>query len=928
MAFYLLRPISGTPARLLLRSTAVLAAIALLAAGCGSTDDTSDSDDSFVNNQSPNTGENNQDEPPGDPTVVSPERIDAVDTVAPDTVQAGDTIDIECIYLDASGEQVTPSETPPTRAATFPDTAFDENDDGDMIAVQAGDAQAACQVPSLGLVDEDPAAITITPGDVYTTTADVETYQVVAGTTVDMTCGAFDEFGNTIEDADFEIVSDISSSGIVTDNDELTISVTSTGIFLFSCHVEGTQNRFGDPLEVLPDKPSDLFVDVMPNQSTYGVEQVIRLDVLVEDRFGNPIDYPQMDFQADEPHETFGDSRYRFSEDGTYTMSVEVTEDTHDDKTLYEEVEVVINASGPDINCEAPFDGEMIDHTPGDPISFDGMVSDAHSVDSLSVNGDSVSLTANGNGGYDFSTTVDTHYGVNFVDIAATDEFGEQNVRTCAFMVADAWQPENESITDGISLSLFQEAVDDGNFNGDIDSLNDLLMTALNSDGIENMMLDELDDFSQSDSITVSFVSCSYTLYVEDIDITSGPLHVTSLDLIDGGLTMEATLNEVFLELFVDVGWCFGNLNPEVDISSLDLSITADMELVNGEPSLSLNNVNSVESGQISISGQNWFSDALYSGIESIVQGTLRSTVEDTFEDVIVDNFDPLLGDLISSLEVSELGAEFEVPRLDSDGTMALGFTPDDFSTIDVDPDRALFGIAPRIFNAGSGGHGIASPGAPYPQTSLFIQDPDPAGVGQEYTASAAVHIALLNQALHALWRGGLFHADVGGSLGDDLPDGASVMLESNMPPMVALNDDGSAELMMGAVTVELVLPGIFDDPVALTVGLTAETGIDLSGLEIAFDGITLDDFYLSPNDISINSDTRDILEDFLADLFQDIVDQSLNAALPALPIPSFEIPATMAQFGLNQGAELGLYNISVDQNSRFIELDASFGIE
>ena len=907
----------------LCRITLVFAAVGLLAAGCGA-DDTSGSDDPFVNNQEPNQQPNNDDDAP----IVAPDRVVALDTIVPSTVQAGDVVDLECVYLDANGEQVSLSDPPPTRAATFPDTAFDENDDDELIAIGAGDAQAACQVPSLGLVDEDPASLTITPGDVFTTTAELETHQVVAGNTVDVTCSAFDEFGNTIDDADFDIVSDVSSSGIVTDNDALTISATTAGIFLFDCHVEGTQNRFGDPLEVLPDEPSELFLDAMPSQATYGVEQVIRLDVLVEDRFGNRIDYPQVNYEADDPSESFGDSRYRFSEDGVYTMSVEVTEDTHDDKELYEEIDVVVNASGPDINCDAPFDGEMIDHPPGDSITFDGMVSDAHSVDSVTVNGDSVSLAANGNGGYDFSTSVDTRYGVNFVDIAATDEFGEENVRTCAFTVADAWQPEGQAIDDGISLSLFQDAIDDGSFDGDIDSLNDLLMTALNSQGIENMMLAELDDFSQSDSITVSFVSCSYTVYVEDIDITSGPLHVTSLDLIDGGLTMEATLNDIFLELFVDVGWCFGNLNPEVDISSVDLSLTADLEQVNGEPSLTLNNVNNVTSGSISLSGQNWASDLLYSGVESIVQGTLRSTVEDTFEDVIVDNFDALIGDVISSLEVSELGAEFDVPRLDSDDTLSLGFTPDDFSTIDVDPDRALFGIAPRIYSADGAGHGIDSPGAPYPQTSLFIQDPDPAGVGQDHTASAAVHIALLNQALHALWRGGLFHADVGGALGDDLPDGASVQLSAAMPPMVALDDDGTAELMMGTVGVELVLPGVFDDPVSLTVGLTAETGLDLNGLEIAFDGVILDEFYLSPNEISINSNTRDILEVFLSDLFQDIVDQSLNAALPALPIPSFEIPPAMAQFGLAQGSELGLRDISVDQTSRYIELDASFGVE
>ena len=79
--------------------------------------------------------------------------------------------------------------------------------------------------------------------------------------------------------------------------------------------------------------------------------------------------------------------------------------------------------------------------------------------------------------------------------------------------------------------------------------------------------------------------------------------------------------------------------------------------------------------------------------------------------------------------------------------------------------------------------------------------------------------------------------------------------------------------------------------PPAPTIGATARTSVSLNGDQLQFNNIVLDEFYFSVGDVSLDETTRDVLEGFLKDLVQSLVDQSLNGALPSLPIPSFETP-------------------------------------
>jgi hypothetical protein len=61
--------------------------------------------------------------------------------------------------------------------------------------------------------------------------------------------------------------------------------------------------------------------------------------------------------------------------------------------------------------------------------------------------------------------------------------------------------------------------------------------------------------------------------------------------------------------------------------------------------------------------------------------------------------------------------------------------------------------------------------------------------------------------------------------------------------------------------------------------------------------------------------------------VLQNVIDTSLNNALPALPIPSFTIPASMGTYGLPVGSDLGIVSPALGGTTRHFVLKGAFGL-
>ena len=193
---------------------------------------------------------------------------------------------------------------------------------------------------------------------------------------------------------------------------------------------------------------------------------------------------------------------------------------------------------------------------------------------------------------------------------------------------------------------------------------------------------------------------------------------------------------------------------------------------------------------------------------------------------------------------------------------------------------------------------------------------------------AASVHLGLINQVLHTLWRAGMFEARItGDAIGGDLPPGLVAELSAGLPPVASMRDDGTVELGLGSLSLGLVYPGLFDEPLDVVLGARTHTEVRIDGDDLAFSGIVIDELFFSTGEVSLDAATRDVLERFLVALVQRLVDSALNDALPALPIPSFTLPDAVGEFGLPAGAQLGIRAPALAREPQHFVLRGGFGI-
>jgi hypothetical protein len=274
-----------------------------------------------------------------------------------------------------------------------------------------------------------------------------------------------------------------------------------------------------------------------------------------------------------------------------------------------------------------------------------------------------------------------------------------------------------------------------------------------------------------------------------------------------------------------------------------------------------------------------------------------------------------VLDGVVSNLDISSLSASFAVPRLDS-GSLTLSFAPA-FTSLGTTTARALFGIGTKL--TAPVGQTYASLGVAIP-TGSVLTDPNPAG---QSTAIAA-HIGILDQALHALWRGNYFHATVdpaqytGGT-----PGQGTLSIDARLPP-VASFVNGVVNLDLGDV--DLVLDT--GQAITMTAGIRAHTNVALTGNALSFSGIVLDEVHLSSDMISLTQMQQDQMQMVVQGLAQNLIDTSLNSALPSLPIPTFTLPASLAQYGLPAGAQLGITSPSLAVTPPHFVLRGGFGVQ
>lgn len=843
-----------------------------------------------------------------------------VETVAPTRVRAGQVLDVTCLLVDAQGETFSAPEGVEPTLRFVPAASVSRGEDGGWMAVRAGDVEVACTFTALRLTDDTPAVVEIVPGDPARVVTTIQPDSITAGETATAGCEVYDAHGNFIDLPAPEVRAEPSDGANIFEGSTGTFE--RAGRFDVGCVVPGASVQPAS-LEVLPALPASLVIARVPDQPVYAIGQVIEIQRLVADRFGNPITDVMVSVVSAPFGPTLGqelgDGRFRYLRDGRYLLTATVLPPTHDDVPLRAEVEVLVDGNGPAIGCDAPLDGAILDQAPGSTLTFRGSVGDLTGVTEARVNGRVVAVASDGS----FSAPLTTRYGINFVDLAAVDGVGRESSRTCAFLVANVWAPDSAAAADMISLRLRQPAFDDTVRTGPINSLADVLHTVLNSRGLRDALhtsllaSNPLKPSSCDQTVLGVCVLRSEVIY-RDLQI-NGP-NGTDLTLVDGGLRSRVRIQNLRVNVRVrgQVAGIPYDTTGWVTFSTADVAATFDTSLSAGRPRVTVRPGSvSVTMGTISTSFAG-LDGAIINIVVSLFNGTVRNLIADLLRDWVVSNFDSVLDGVLGGLDIDSLGTAFLVPRLDA-GSLRLSFNVN-FSSLGTTSTRMLFGMGARFFAPPA--HARRTLGAPVRSASRLLD------VSGTQSTALGVHEALLTQALHALWRGGFFDATLDDStLGGGLPSGVSATIATGLPPVAEIRADGRTELSLGAMTVDLTYPDLFAEPIRVTLGARASLATRLVGDDLSFSDPRIDELNFSTDLTSLDMRTRATIAGFLTRLLERVALSALEDALPALPIPSFELPASLATFGLPAGARLGIVSPTLANERPHYVLRGSFAV-
>ena len=853
-------------------------------------------------------------------------------TTAPTSVAAGDEVTVSCTLIDVQGNPVQPPKDTEIVTVFAPSDSVEKKADGKIIAIRAGRVSTRCTFPTLGTGDDVGVQIEIKPGPIASVDTDLSSSGVVAGGEIKATCTAHDAYGNVVPDAKPTLTSAPTDAGNVITG--LAGKFTHAGIYDLACTVAGAKT-IPRPIEVVPGPPATLVISPNPMKVLYPVGSVVGIETRVADQYSNPIiDAPTQYSSAPFATQNLGANHFQYRANGFYTLTASVPPPTTTGKTLTASVEIEVDGNGPTIECTGPTDGAMLNVAPGSNISFAGTVNSPNGVSNVTVNGLAANLA-----GDSFSIPFATRFGINFAKIVATTQNGTQSTRTCSFLVSNQWATETGLYADTVDLKMTQAAVDDVGRGGAVSSFGDILYSVANSAGLSSTIDGGLRAANPlkpraCDSQTCTFLGCIcwYSTGVEYRGLSlPGPNNV-DVTLVNGGLRAHARVPNVGINMrtWGAVGPIPFDTDGWARFSYLDVTMIIDTTIVGGKlhgsvrPGSVVADVGGISTDFNGVDG--WIINNI---VVPLANGALRDTVRNLVSGFITNNFNAVLDGVLSGLDVSTLGTSFNVPRLDGGAPIPLSFGVG-FSSVSTNTSRMIVGLSSRL--TAPAGHAIPSLGVPIPPGTVLDDLP----VGAPATAGVSIHVGVFDQALHALWRGGMFNANMNGSqLGGALPADAGIRVTTLLPPVAEVS--GNAVLLsLGSLNLAVTYPGLFGGtdaggnplpPLRVTLGARATSTPSLVANDLKFGSFVITEMNFSTGDVSLDSATNNILTGMMQNLLQKMIDTSLNSSLPALPIPQFALPPSLTAYGIPPG-KLGLVGPVLGFGPRNFRLTSQLGIQ
>ena len=554
-------------------------------------------------------------------------------------------------------------------------------------------------------------------------------------------------------------------------------------------------------------------------------------------------------------------------------------------------IDVVTNECRPTIEVDDPVRGATVLGAVCDrEVLVHGHVSSGMApIASLTLNGEAVAVGADGS----FAHPVQTVTGGNLLVFETQDEAGYTRRRVQSFLWSTAFDqptvPSDGMAPQGLALYLAQESIDDGDRSPPIDDVASLLQ----------IVFDGFDVSALFDPNTPIANYAGYDIYITDLALGASSIAV---EANDGGLTITATIDDILGDLFYDctqTGCFFAGGDSTGGFSVVALDVVADLQLDVGEDHQLQANLQSVDviidPDDVEVWSDNPWTDFLISVVEVFVHDSLVAEFESALETTIEEDFGPVLTEGLSQIA---LALSFDFPNLGNAREPIVVDLAADFAATEFHD-----GASPPSPSPPQGGAVILRGGG-FP--SRVVSTYENAGVlrragcGTGTTEIAleraapfeiSLHDDLINQLLHAGWRGGLLEFPLGaeqlGMAGGGLIEDLSLVVSGMLAPTAADCVPGQdLKITLGDIRIDAELT-LLGDPVTFVSYTTLVAGLDIAttedGIAIGLGAVERVETELTANDEAID------LEQLLIDSLQDQLVDGLLGELGGLG--SFSIP-------------------------------------
>jgi len=737
-----------------------------------------------------------------------PDRVVAVETfVEPTSITAGDTATVTCVGFNYLGDVVT--------GASF--SAVVEPPAGvtvtgmEIRATRAGTLAVACLEVWGEVLDPSPATLEVTPGPPVTTVMEVSPATIKAGEDAAAICFVADAHGNDTGHGRF-----VSStpSGLTVAGGRVTGTVA--GSFQLTCETNDVpSSAYGTAtLVVEPNEPVGMALTFDPPERSYPTQRAIHVQGVGVDAHGNvatePFDVRDLAIAPEGHHILMGDDldRVRFTLEGHYTVTATAAHDTG----MSASAPLIIDQTPPTLTVTSPDRGEV--HDVATSVTVAGTVGDnLDALESLLVAGVAVDI---GPAGGAFSHELPLAYGLNLIDVVATDTSGLSTTVTRAVEKSTEFFPmqgrtlETDGVATAAVLVMDQEAMDD---------LAALVKLIIDNLDFGALVSNPLASFPcVNGACTLDFTGVEFTSSAIDLLLQTGKLHLRA-ELVD----MKAIIT-----LFAPCDGCAQDPIPlpgSANSARVTLDTDVVISVVGGQTRAeALNTTVTMDGLNVVIPDPTGLLQAVITLAIGLIETELVSALEVLFAALVEEQLGDALGGLFDVLNIQQ---SFDVP------SPVSGQPPNTVNVnivakgVDISPERLqlrLDGIAASAQalrphpSLGSIGHRGCRP-----FTSISFPPPAPMVIG--------LHDSLINQLLYAVWEGGTLSLELGPGDAADLFDGFPIDdLDLKVVPLlppVFNSCEGPNILQIGDLFVDasFTLGGL---AVHLVLWLQAEAEIDM----------------------------------------------------------------------------------------------------